>query len=298
MPFDLEVVADWSYHEEFASVGAYYYFCFVEPGVGCEISGFRQLFYFLVGFEGIVLYFEEFEDISACAADEVGLGGADGDGLGALHAEVADGKASAPADIEKHELVVRFCGHAAGVLGLGGGEGDDFEGGLLVGLREFEMLDFGIPVLEPIEVEEEEVLIFNFLADGDVVPGGGDGDALDGLDIVGELDELHAFGLELLLDDGLPDGVNYFHLAVLLDDADLVLGLEQEVGAEGVVQVQVDLLLGLLHLNIESCIITNRVYRLFLLFAIFHEKEPANPALLLHRQGPPHVLLPPVPPKN
>ena len=283
MPFNFKVVADWPYHEELASVSANDYLGLVEPGVGREVSGFGQLFNFLVGFEGVVFDFEELEDISACAADEVGLGGADGDGLCPLDAEIADCQASAATDVEEHELVVGLCGHAAGILGLGGGEGDDFEGGLLVGLGELEVFDFGVPVLEAIEVEEEEVLIFNFLADCDVVPGGGDGDALDGLYVVGEFDELHALRLELLLDDGLSDRVHDLHLAVLLYYAYFVLGLQQEVGPEGVVQVQVDLLLGLLHLKLESCIIITEYSHIFLLFAIFHEKEPASIALLLHR---------------
>lgn len=235
MPFDFEVVANRPYHEELASVGADNYFGLVEPGVGREVSGFRQLFNFLVGLEGVVLDLEELEDISACAADEVGLGGADGDGVGTLDAEIADGEASAATYVEEHELVVGLCGHAAGVLGLGGGEGDDFEGGLLVGLGELEVLDLGVPVLEAIEVEEEEVLIFNLLADGDVVPGGGDCDALDGLYVVGKFYELHTLGLELLLDDGLPHRVHDLHLAILLNYPYFVLGLQQEVRPEGVV---------------------------------------------------------------
>jgi hypothetical protein len=52
-----------------------------------------------------------------------------------------------------------------------------------------------------------------------------------------------------LLDDGLADGVDQFHFGVFLDYADFVFGLEAEVGAESVVEVQVHLLFLFLHLN-------------------------------------------------
>ena len=46
------------------------------------------------------------------------------------------------------------------------------------------MFNLRIPVFEAIEVEEEEVLVFDFLADSNMVPGGGDGNALNGFDVV------------------------------------------------------------------------------------------------------------------
>lgn len=49
------------------------------------------------------------------------------DRLSALNSEVANGKTSASADIEEHELIVRLRCHTASVFGLRRREGNDLE---------------------------------------------------------------------------------------------------------------------------------------------------------------------------
>lgn len=78
-----------------------------------------------------------------------------------------------------------------------------------------------------------------------------DRDALNGLDVVRQLDEFHGICLAVLLDYGFADGVDNFGAGFLFDDADLIFGVEGEVRAEGVVEVEVNFLFLFLHLNIE-----------------------------------------------
>ena len=98
--------------------------------------------------------------------------GANGDGFSALNGEVTDRQASAPADIQEHELVIRLSGHAAGVFRLRGREGNDLERRLFFSLRQFEVFDLRVPILEAIEVEQQEILILDLLADGNMILGG------------------------------------------------------------------------------------------------------------------------------
>lgn len=165
------------------------------------------------------------------------LGGANGDGVCPFHAEVAHCQSSAPRNIKEHQLIVGFCGHAAGVFGLRRRESNNFESWLFVGLGQFEVFYFWVSVFEAVEVEKQKVLIFNFFADGDMVASGTDGDALDGFYVVWQFDKLHGFIIEILFYDGFSYGIDHFHACVFFDDSDFVFGLECEVGSEGVVEV-------------------------------------------------------------
>lgn len=84
-----------------------------------------------------------------------------------------------------------------------------------------------------------------------------DGDALNRLYVVWQFDKLHGIAFKGLLNYGLANCVDHFCLAVLLDDADFIFGVECEVGAESVVEIKVHLFFLLLHLNIEVVYIIN-----------------------------------------
>jgi hypothetical protein len=58
VPFDLEVIADWSNHEEFSPISAQEYLGLIEPCVRSEVSAFGQFLNLLVCFEAVVLYLE------------------------------------------------------------------------------------------------------------------------------------------------------------------------------------------------------------------------------------------------
>jgi hypothetical protein len=99
------------------------------------------------------------------------------------------------------------------------------------------VFDLWVPVLESVEVEEEEVLIFDFFANGDMVLGGRQSHAFNALDAVRQFDELHGSTLQWLLHDGLPHGVHHLHASVLLDNPNFVLAVKSEIGSEGMVEV-------------------------------------------------------------
>jgi hypothetical protein len=61
-----------------------------------------------------------------------------------FHTKITNRQAPTPRNIQKHQLIVGLAGHAADVFGLGWTEGDYFEGGLLLGLGQFEMLYLGV----------------------------------------------------------------------------------------------------------------------------------------------------------
>ena len=83
-----------------------------------------------------------------------------------------------------------------------------------------------------------------------MVVGGADGHALDTFDVVTEPNELHLPRLDGLFGDGLADSEHDLHAALLLDDAQLAPALSREIAAEAVVQVQVHLLVLLLHFKL------------------------------------------------
>ena len=53
--------------------------------------------------------------------------------------------------------------------------------------------------------------------------------------------------VEGVFDDALANCVDHLGPGVFFDDSDLVFGFKEEVGAEGVVEVEVDLLVLFLH---------------------------------------------------
>lgn len=115
------------------------------------------------------------------------------------------------------------------------------------------MLYLRVPVLKPIQVQQQKVLTLYLFAHSYVVPCWRYRNAFNRLHVVRQLNKLHSVRLECLLDNHLPHSVHHLHLAVLLYYTDLVLALQREVRTEGVVEIQIDLFLLLLHLNIESC---------------------------------------------
>lgn len=76
-------------------------------------------------------------------------------------------------------------------------------------------------------------------------------DALDRLNVVRQLDELHCVSLAVLLNDGFADGVDDLGTSFLFNDANLIFGVEGEVGAKSVVEIEIHFLFLFLHLNIE-----------------------------------------------
>lgn len=99
MSLDFEIISNGPNHEELPSVSPEEYLGFVKPGVSCEITNFGQFLYFLISFEWIILDFEEFEDVPASAADEMGLRGAYCDGVSSFYSEVADSESPAPRNV-------------------------------------------------------------------------------------------------------------------------------------------------------------------------------------------------------
>ena len=128
MTFYLKVVADGTDHKEFPSVSPYQNFSFVKPGMSRKVPCFWQFFDFLICLKGVVFYFEQFEDVAARTADEMGLSGTDSNRSSALDTKITDGQASTATDIQEHELVVGLGGHTAGVLGLRRRKCYDFKG--------------------------------------------------------------------------------------------------------------------------------------------------------------------------
>lgn len=72
------------------------------------------------------------------------------DRFSSLYSEVADGQASAPADIQKHKLIIRLSSHTASILRLRRRKGNDLKRRLFFSLRQFEVLDLRVAILQPI----------------------------------------------------------------------------------------------------------------------------------------------------
>lgn len=85
------------------------------------------------------------------------------------------------------------------------------------------MLDLGISRFKPIEIEQDKVLIPDFLAHCCMIASGGNGHALDWLYIVRQLDKLHVITPHQFFHDGLAGRVDQLQLLLLLDEADGIL---------------------------------------------------------------------------
>ena len=120
MSFYFEIVANWTNHEKLPSISSDNYLGLIKPSMSCEISRLGQLFDLFIGFEGIVFNLEQFEDISSCTADQMGLSGANSNRLSSLNTEIADSQSSTSTNIQKHQLIFWFSCHTTGIFGLRG----------------------------------------------------------------------------------------------------------------------------------------------------------------------------------
>jgi len=80
-----------------------------------------------------------------------------------------------------------------------------------------------------------------------MISGGWDGDAFDGLDVIWQFDELHDFGIDCLFHNGFADSIYDLDGGILFNDSDLIFSVEDKIGPEGMVKVQIHFLLLLLH---------------------------------------------------
>ncbi len=82
-----------------------------------------------------------------------------------------------------------------------------------------------------------------------MVFGWGNGNTLNAFDIIREFNKFHCFILQRLFDYCLADCIDHLHASVFFNDADLILVVECEIGAERVIEIQIHFLFLLLHLN-------------------------------------------------
>ncbi len=113
LPLYLKIIAYRSNHEQLPSICPNQYFCLIKPCMCSEISCFWQFLYIFIRFKWVILNFKQLENVFPCARDQVRLSRTNHQWLSAFNCEIAHSQASASWNVQEHQLIVGFGGHAA-----------------------------------------------------------------------------------------------------------------------------------------------------------------------------------------